>query len=145
MPLTGLEPVRYCYRGILSPLCLPISPQRHNKLSLNNYTTFSLICQDNFFIVSHKSPLQILSLFLLQFCIFKSVGDRALIPDDLTCSIRCYISNLPDKWEVVGMINQNLSAIKGYHSVPIISSKVADLIEVISSFGLKYILRTFNL
>ena len=28
VPLTGLEPVRYCYRGILSPLCLPISPQR---------------------------------------------------------------------------------------------------------------------
>ncbi len=28
VPLTGFEPVRYCYRGILSPLCLPISPQR---------------------------------------------------------------------------------------------------------------------
>ena len=28
VPLTGLEPVRYCYRGILSPLCLPIPPQR---------------------------------------------------------------------------------------------------------------------
>ena len=23
VPVTGLEPVRYCYRGILSPLCLP--------------------------------------------------------------------------------------------------------------------------
>ena len=29
VPLTGLEPVRYRYRGILSPLCLPIPPQRH--------------------------------------------------------------------------------------------------------------------
>ena len=29
MPVTGLEPVRYFYRGILSPLCLPISPYRH--------------------------------------------------------------------------------------------------------------------
>ena len=28
VPLTGLEPVQYHYRGILSPLCLPISPQR---------------------------------------------------------------------------------------------------------------------
>jgi hypothetical protein len=28
VPLTGLEPVRYCYRGILSPMCLPIPPQR---------------------------------------------------------------------------------------------------------------------
>ena len=28
VPLTGLEPVRYRYRGILSPLRLPIPPQR---------------------------------------------------------------------------------------------------------------------
>ena len=28
VPLTGLEPVRYFYRGILSPLRLPIPPQR---------------------------------------------------------------------------------------------------------------------
>ena len=27
--VTGLEPVRYFYRGILSPLRLPIPPQRH--------------------------------------------------------------------------------------------------------------------
>ena len=26
-----LELARYCYRGILSPLCLPIPPQRHEK------------------------------------------------------------------------------------------------------------------
>ena len=32
VPLTGLEPVWYFYRGILSPLRLPISPQQqiHN-------------------------------------------------------------------------------------------------------------------
>ena len=29
VPLTGLEPVRYRYRRILSPLCLPIPTQRH--------------------------------------------------------------------------------------------------------------------
>ena len=28
VPLIGLEPIRYRYRGILSPLCLPIPPQR---------------------------------------------------------------------------------------------------------------------
>ena len=28
VPATGLEPVRYCYRGILSPLRLPIPPCR---------------------------------------------------------------------------------------------------------------------
>ena len=29
VPVTGLEPVQYRYRGILSPLCLPIPPLRH--------------------------------------------------------------------------------------------------------------------
>ncbi len=32
VPLTGLEPVQYRYRGILSPLCLPIPPQRHGNI-----------------------------------------------------------------------------------------------------------------
>lgn len=35
MPLTGLEPVRYRYRGILSPLCLPIPPQRLTRTLYN--------------------------------------------------------------------------------------------------------------
>ena len=29
VPATGLEPVRFLRRGILSPLCLPIPPRRH--------------------------------------------------------------------------------------------------------------------
>ena len=29
VPLTGIEPVRILLRGILSPLCLPVPPQRH--------------------------------------------------------------------------------------------------------------------
>ena len=29
VPATGIEPVRILLRGILSPLCLPIPPQRH--------------------------------------------------------------------------------------------------------------------
>ena len=28
VPRTGVEPVRYCYRGILSPVRLPIPPSR---------------------------------------------------------------------------------------------------------------------
>ena len=32
VPLTGLEPVRMLLRGILSPLRLPIPPQRHNMI-----------------------------------------------------------------------------------------------------------------
>ena len=32
--LTGLEPVWYRYRGILSPLRLPISPQQHLTIIL---------------------------------------------------------------------------------------------------------------
>ena len=38
VPLTGLEPVWHCCRGILSPLCLPISPQRHYDLIILSQT-----------------------------------------------------------------------------------------------------------
>ena len=45
VPEAGLEPARYFYRGILSPLCLPIPPLGLiNKIfylnSQNNYTLF---------------------------------------------------------------------------------------------------------
>ena len=47
VPEAGLEPARHCWRGILSPLCLPIPPpglselmipyfQRKNKSSFDN-------------------------------------------------------------------------------------------------------------
>ena len=32
VPEAGLEPARYFYRGILSPLCLPIPPLGHIDL-----------------------------------------------------------------------------------------------------------------
>lgn len=35
VPLTGLEPVQYRYRGILSPLCLPIPPHRRISATTN--------------------------------------------------------------------------------------------------------------
>ena len=43
VPLTGLEPVWHCCRGILSPLCLPISPQRHYDVIY--FITNRTICQ----------------------------------------------------------------------------------------------------
>ena len=54
MPLTGLEPVRYRYRGILSPLCLPIPPQRREQYNYNRLLSrcqYILFCVDvsNFF------------------------------------------------------------------------------------------------
>ena len=42
VPLTRLELVRCCHRGILSPLCLPIPPQRRRI----HYTGFPPPCQD---------------------------------------------------------------------------------------------------
>ena len=44
VPLTGLEPVRILLRGILSPLCLPIPPQRRCFY----YTIKNGICQGLF-------------------------------------------------------------------------------------------------
>ena len=37
VPLTGLEPVRCCHRGILSPLRLPIPPSRLMALTIYIY------------------------------------------------------------------------------------------------------------
>ena len=44
VPLTGVEPVRFLRRGILSPLCLPIPPQRHIQ-SRSYFTTWCPIRQ----------------------------------------------------------------------------------------------------
>ncbi len=44
VPLTGIEPVRYFYRGILSPLRLPVPPQRPIK-SLTYFTIGCGRCQ----------------------------------------------------------------------------------------------------
>ena len=38
VPGAGLEPARHCWRGILSPLCLPIPPRAF--VNLLNYTVF---------------------------------------------------------------------------------------------------------
>ena len=54
VPLTGLEPVRCFHRGILSPLCLPIPPQRHlqncNAIIIHNSKTFV----NSFAMISHS-------------------------------------------------------------------------------------------
>ena len=57
VPLTGLEPVRYRYRGILSPLCLPIPPQRREQYNYNRLLSrcqYILFCVD----VSHFFDLK---------------------------------------------------------------------------------------
>ena len=39
VPEAGLEPARYFYRGILSPLCLPIPPLGQvNRYHFSHYT-----------------------------------------------------------------------------------------------------------
>ena len=44
VPEAGLEPARYFYRGILSPLCLPIPPLGQvNWYQCNRYYTFIYI------------------------------------------------------------------------------------------------------
>jgi hypothetical protein len=40
VPRAGIEPARPQRRGILSPLCLPISPPRHS----DHYTDENIIC-----------------------------------------------------------------------------------------------------
>ncbi len=40
VPKTGVEPVRYCYRWILSPVRLPIPPLRHLIYALSIVTLF---------------------------------------------------------------------------------------------------------
>ena len=45
VPVTGLEPVRCCHRGILSPLRLPISPHRRVSIDFEYYTVIMGYCQ----------------------------------------------------------------------------------------------------
>ncbi len=50
VPGAGLEPARHFWRGILSPLCLPIPPPGHWN---DNYTYLVMICikyELNFFL-----------------------------------------------------------------------------------------------
>ena len=40
VPATGIEPVRFLRRGILSPLCLPIPPCRHRFVIVTQFSLF---------------------------------------------------------------------------------------------------------
>ena len=105
VPLTGLEPVRILLRGILSPLCLPIPPQRRCFY----YTTRSAICQGLF------EKNLIFFLFLQISCIsgrssplfFRS--NRFYIHEPLPCSIR--IHSTSRKNQLFYLTNQNRHAI----------------------------------
>ena len=66
--VTGLEPVRYCYRGILSPLRLPISPHQQIYLQLNKSLYIIL------FLPFCRQPLHqhtVLTAFILYISEFK--------------------------------------------------------------------------
>ena len=64
VPLTGLEPVRYRYRGILSPLRLPISPHQHNiNILIDFLYNVKSFLQD----LLQKSPI---ANFILNFFIY---------------------------------------------------------------------------
>ena len=52
VPLTGIEPVRCCHRGILSPLRLPIPPCRHD--AINQIRVYTWMEVDS----NHRSNLQ---------------------------------------------------------------------------------------
>ena len=51
VPVTGIEPVRCCHRGILSPLRLPVPPYRHKQQGRGycaaplHYKVFAKKCQ----------------------------------------------------------------------------------------------------
>ena len=56
VPEAGLEPARYFYRGILSPLRLPIPPLGHGfLLSFQFFCEFSV----NYFLPKILSPLRL--------------------------------------------------------------------------------------
>ena len=47
VPLTGLEPVRDCSHGILSPGCLPIPPQRQKRKAVIIHLTTLQVYHDS--------------------------------------------------------------------------------------------------
>ena len=53
VPLAGLEPARLLHRGILSPLRLPVPPQRHENenyyITINSSSQEFCLCFDNYF------------------------------------------------------------------------------------------------
>ena len=81
VPVTGLEPVRYCYRGILSPLRLPIPPHRQTTDVL--YTFISGLSRFfvpkifyTFFVIFCHTVIIFLSLVRQILKIFKAVNQK---------------------------------------------------------------------
>ena len=56
--VTGLEPVRYCYRGILSPLRLPISPHQRAIDIIIDLTNKVKNFFENIFIIKVRNALK---------------------------------------------------------------------------------------
>ncbi len=68
VPLTGVEPVRCCHRGILSPLRLPIPPQRRVAKAIEYNIIINSICQGK---ITVNSPLK-----MSEFPVYRKVGNR---------------------------------------------------------------------
>ena len=94
VPGAGLEPARLCGRGILNPLCLPISPpghERHHSVTmqirqgnLELYADFS----SNYFVSVDSSCL-------MRRPIFSVVRVRFIAPFLQACSILLAPSRIP--------------------------------------------------
>ena len=65
VPGAGLEPARHCWRGILSPLCLPIPPPGHKNCNYNLKKYLIVLVTQIFFAVATKAKA--VYLFLIFF------------------------------------------------------------------------------
>ena len=78
--VTGLEPVRYCYRGILSPLRLPVPPHQPNK----NYYSIGKMKKQLFFLEN----LTVKGLF---WSAFPQKTERTLVTIIAAEAARCFL------------------------------------------------------
>ena len=56
VPVTGIEPVRCCHHGILSPGRLPVPPHRHVVVARPGYARFAYSAKLTFRVGSSSSP-----------------------------------------------------------------------------------------
>ena len=80
MPVTGLEPVRGCPRGILSPLRLPVPPHQPNE----NYYSIGKMKKQLFFLEN----LTVKGLF---WSAFPQKTERTLVTIIAAEAARCFL------------------------------------------------------
>ena len=109
VPVTGLEPVRYFYQGILSPARLPISPHRQIT-SIMQDTTIPPRCQGagrkNFKTAPGEKKFCLLASFRAIFPavrhrmveLFQNAKEERVMPRDGTRDLDDLI--FPEEWEI---------------------------------------------